>query len=197
MAERRMVIGLSGVPGSGKTTLLHLLLKDFPGEETLAYDRLHPGMSREQVEDWLRRGGDPNEMALDNLVAALKDLTLPGARSGSSSPILFESGFGRVHRASGAFIDFSVWIDTPLDVAMSRTVRVFLRNLERDPAPTAAAAFIPRLTRYMQDYPMLRRMYLAVSERGLASADLVINGTQAAEVSAALIKKALAERGVA
>jgi hypothetical protein len=80
---------------------------------------------------------------------------------------------------------------------MSRAVRVFLRNVELDPAPTAAAAFIPRLTRYMQDYPMLRRMYLVVSERGLASADLVIDGAQPAEVSAALVKKVLAERGVA
>jgi hypothetical protein len=35
-----------------------------------------------------------------------------------------------------------------------------------------------------------------VSERGLASADLVIDGTQPAEFSAALIKKALADRGV-
>jgi len=196
MVERRVVIGLSGVPSSGKTTLLHLLLRDFPGAKTLAYDRLHPGMSEQQVEDWLRRGGDPNEMALDNLVAALKDLTLLGASGGSRSPILFESGFGRVHRATGAFIDFSVWIDTPLDVAMSRAVRVFLRNVELNPSPTAAAEFIPRLTRYAQGYPMLRRIYLAVSERGLASADLVIDGTQPAEFSAALIKKALADRGV-
>jgi uridine kinase len=196
MVERRVVIGLSGVPGSGKTTLSRLLLQDFPGAETLAYDRLHPGISEQQVEDWLRRGGDPNEMTLDNLVAALKDLTLIGAGGGSRSPILFESGFGRVHRATGAFIDFSVWINTPLDLAMSRTVRVFLRNVELNPAPTAAADFIPRLTRYMRDYPMLRRMYLAVSERGLASADLVIDGTKPAEISVALIKKALANRGI-
>jgi len=197
MAERRVVIGLSGVPGSGKTTLLRLLLKDFPGAETLAYDRLHPGMSEQQVEDWLRRGGDPNEMALDNLVAALKDLTLLGAGGRSRSPVLFESGFGRAHKATGVFIDFSVWIDTPLDLAMSRAVQVFLRNVELNPAPTAAAEFVPRLTRYMQDYPMLRRMYLSVSERGLASADLVIDGAQPAKVSTALIKKALAERGIA
>ena len=65
-------------PAPAKTTLSRLLLKDFPGAKILAYDRLHPGMSEQQVEDWLRRGGDPNEMALDNLVAALKDLTQLG-----------------------------------------------------------------------------------------------------------------------
>jgi hypothetical protein len=117
MVERRVV--LSGVPGSGKTPLLHLLLNEFPGAETLGYDRLHPGMSRQRVEDWLRRGGDSNEMALDNLVAALKDLTRLGAGDGSRSPILFESGFGRVRRATGAFIDFRCG-STPLSVSPYR-----------------------------------------------------------------------------
>ena len=63
-------------PAPAKTTLSRLLLKDFPGAKILAYDRLHPRMSEQQVEDWLLRGG--NEMALDNLVAALKDLTQLG-----------------------------------------------------------------------------------------------------------------------
>src|SRR5262249_15319673 len=169
---------------------------DFPGAEILAYDRLHPGVSEKQVEAWLRRGGDPDELAVDNLVAAPKELTQPGAGGAAPSPILFESGFGRAHKATRAVIGFSVGIDTPLDVAMSRTVLVRLRNAELNAARTATAEFIPRLTRYMQDYPMLRRMYLAVSERGLASADFVIDGTQPAEASAALIKQALADRGV-
>jgi uridine kinase len=195
MVQRCTVIGLSGVPGSGKSTLSGLLLRELPSAKILSYDRFHPRMSNAQVEDWLERGGDPNEMALENLVAALKDLTL-GAGDGTRSPILFETAFGRAHRASGAFINFSVWIDTPLDIAMSRVTRVFLRNAELDPSPTAAADLIPRLSRYMVDYPMLRRMYVRVSETGKVSADLVVDGTPPAEEIAAQIAIALADRGI-
>jgi uridine kinase len=195
MVGRCTIIGLSGVPGSGKSTLSRLLLRDFPSAKILSYDRLHPRMSNAQVDDWLGRGGDPNELALDNLVAALRELTLETG-GGSRSPILFETAFGRAHRATGAFIDFSVWIDTPLDIAMSRVMRVFLRNVELDPSPSAAADLIPRLARYMQDYPMLRRMYASVAETGKASADLVVDGMPAAEQIAVQIAAALADRGV-
>jgi uridine kinase len=147
------------------------------------------------VDAWLKRGGDPNEMALDNLIAALNDLTR-ATGSGLATPILFETAFGRTHKASGAFIDFSIWIDTPLDIAMSRVMQVFLRNVELDPSPTAAAELIPRLSRYMQDYPVLRRIYARVSETGKASADLVVDGIPAADDIAAQIIAALAHRGI-
>ncbi len=195
MVQRCTVIGLSGVPGSGKSTLSRLLLRDLPSAKLLSYDRFHPRMSNEQVDAWLKRGGDPNEMALDNLIAALNDMTRV-TDDGSQAPILFETAFGRVHKASGAFIDFSIWIDTPLDIAMSRVLRVFLRNVELDPSPTAAADLVPQLSRYMQDYPMLRRMYARVAETGRASADLVVDGTPAAEDIAVQIAAALADRAV-
>ena len=195
MVQRCRVIGLSGVPGSGKSTLVRLLARDFPSAKILSYDRLHPRMSNEQVDDWLKRGGDPNELALDNLVAALRDLT-QSAGDGTHPAVLFETAFGRTHNATGAFIDFSIWIDTPLDIAMSRVVRVFLRNAELDPAPTAAGDLIPRLMRYMQDYPMLRRMYSRVTETGKASADLIVDGTPAAEDIADQIRTALAGRDI-
>jgi hypothetical protein len=46
------------------------------------------------------------------------------------------------------------------------------------------------------DYPMLRRMYVRVSETGKVSADLVVDGTPPAEEIAAQIAIALADRGI-
>jgi hypothetical protein len=75
-------------------------------------------------------------------------------------------------------------------------MQVFLRNVELDPSPTAATELITRLSCYMQDYPMLRRMYARVSETGKASADLVVDGIPAADDIAAQIIAALAHRGI-
>jgi len=78
---------------------------------------------------------------------------------------------------------------------MARANLCFLRNVEHNRSPTAAADFIPWLTRYMQDYPMLRRTYLAVSEKAAATAGLVIDGTLPAEAAAARIRKVLEQHG--
>jgi uridine kinase len=196
MPERSFVVGLSGVPGSGKTTLLKHLLRNCPQAEAVAYDRFHPGIDEQQIQDWIRRNGDPNEFALTALIGELDRLTAARPEGASGPLVLFETAFGRAHRATGAFIDFSVWIETPLDIALSRANLVFLDNVARSPKLNAAADFIPWLTRYMQDYPLLRRTYLTVSERGAASADLVIDGTLPPEPSAARVVKELVERGV-
>jgi hypothetical protein len=111
--------------------------------------------------------------------------------------VLFETAFGRTHRATGAFIDFLIWIDTPLDIALSRASLIFLESRQRDGAPNAAADFLAWLTRYMQGYPMLRTTYLALRERLAATADLVIDGSGSVETSVDTVRKALAARGVA
>jgi uridine kinase len=196
MAERAFVTALSGIPGSGKTTLLELLLRDYPQAQPVLYDRFDPGMTDEQIQAWFRRGGDPNEFTLSELIGELTRRTRMPPGATRRPLVLFETAFGRVHRATGAFIDFQIWIDTPLDLAMARANLAFLDNARRNPAPNAAADFMQWLTRYMQDYPILRRTYVAVSEQAAATADLVLDGTQPPEVLAASARAALAARGM-
>jgi uridine kinase len=196
MSEKPFVVGLSGAPGSGKTTLLKLLSRDYPRAEAVAYDRFHPGMDDQQIQEWVLRNGDPNEFPLTALIGELNRLTAARTEGASRPLVFFETAFGRVHRTTGAFIDFSIWIETPLDVALARANLVFLDNVARSTKPSAAADFIPWLTRYMRDYALLRRTYLTVSERAAASVDLVIDGIQPPEASAARVVSALIERGI-
>jgi uridine kinase len=187
---------LSGVPGSGKTTFMRLLQRDYGPAETVYYDRYHPGMTDEEINDWVARIGDPNEFALADLVAELTRQTQIRPGDGSGPLVLFETAFGRAHRATGAFIDFSIWIDTPLDIALSRASLVFLDSLQREQRPNSAAEFVAWQTRYMRDYPMLRTTYLALRERLSATADLILDGTGPVDASADTVRKALAARGL-
>jgi uridine kinase len=196
VTDRAFVIGLSGVPGSGKTTLMRLLQRDYGPAETVYYDRYHPGMTDEEINDWVARAGDPNEFVLADLVGELTRQTQIRPGDGRRPLVLFETAFGRAHRATGAFIDFLIWIDTPLDIALSRACLVFLEALQRDQRPNAAAEFVAWQTRYMRDYPMLRTTYLALRERLAATADLILDGTGSVEASVDTIRNALVARGM-
>ncbi len=192
MADKAFVLGLAGVPGSGKTSLLNLLLRDFSPAQAVYYDRFDPGMTDAEICDWVARTGDPNELMFSGLVDELKRQTKVQSYNPSRPLVLFETAFGRVHRTTGAFIDFLVWVNTPLEIALSRASLVFLDAVQSKQSTDAASEFIPWMTRYMRDYPMLRRIYLAMNAQMSSTADLILDGTQPAEILAESVKASIA-----
>jgi shikimate kinase len=198
MAVRPFVLALSGIPGAGKTTLTQAFRQRFGQIQVIYYDHFQTitQMTHAQVNDWFARGADPNEFDLARLVSELSRQTQPVESAERRPLLLFETPFGRLHRTTGAFIDFLVWVDTPLDVALARATLAFLNIAQRDRSPAAAGEFIKWQTQYMKNYPVIRPMYVAQREAISTSADLILDGAKPPDESVALIVAAIAERGI-
>ena len=110
--------------------------------------------------------------------------------------VLFETPFGRLHRATGAFIDLLVWVDTPLELALSRAILKFLVAAQSDQALNALPDFVRWQKQYLLNYEAVRPMYRAQQQALSLSADLTLDGSRPAEESANLIGKALAQHNI-
>jgi len=186
--SRPLVVGIAGAPGSGKTSLALALASRWSARR-LDYDRYQPltKLPLDEIRAWFARGGDPNEIDHSEIVADLEKEI--GTCLGVLSPLVFETPFGRLHRASGAFIDFLVWIDAPLDLALSRAMLAITEATRRRFEPTPE--FLDWQAQYLANYPFLREMYLVQSKRIAPGADLALDGEATLESWVARIETAL------
>lgn len=199
MSSKPLVLALSGLPGAGKSTIASLLTRRHAGARLVSFDKYQSltRLSQTQIRDWFARGANPDEVDHSEIVAELGRATGDEAGLPLCRLVLFETPFGRMHRATGAFIDLLVWIDAPLDLALSRAMLAVTRNAQRVTAPDAAREFINWQIQYLSFYPTVRAMYLAQCENVARDADLWIDGSGPPEAAVEIIDAALSSRGIA
>jgi uridine kinase len=117
--------------------------------------------------EWSQRGANFLEFdspgMWDAVELALKDETV--------SYIVLDYPFGRDHPRFSKVIDLSVFIDTPLDIAMARR---FLRDYTSDSEP--AEDRLRRLKSEMEYYVTKARHPYLDTYRHKETSDLVLNG---------------------
>lgn len=198
------VIGVAGAAGAGKSTLVRELLARLPRSSSIHIDH-YQRITRQPVDaivEWMERGADFDEFQIPVLgehlqrlragETVLDPLTLD--RIQPLDVVLFETHFGRAHRATGAQIDLMVWIETPLDVALARNVAAMLAPM-RLGAVTPTRDRLDLLDGYLQNYVRgVRRLAALQRERLRADADITLDGLLPPAELADAAHRAIAER---
>ena len=121
------VIAISSVTGGGKTTTINALMDRLPNAMALYFDDY--GFD-ENVDygKWLAGGGDYNEWDL----TALKNDLLEMIENPHIDYILLDYPFAYKNNQIKPYIDFAVYINTPLDVALVRQILRDMGNADGD-----------------------------------------------------------------
>lgn len=193
------LIAVSAPVGGGKTSLVRALARQLPDADVIHFDSYEELSERplEEMRRWLRRGGDIDELEVEALPEAIVGLRRgdsvlepgTGRRIRPAPYIVFETPFGRLHRATGEAIDFAIWIDTPLDVALARNLLELGRRHGDD------ADFVSWLRGYLESYlDGVRDMLEMQRQRVAPDADLVLDGARDLETNVRLARDAILSR---
>ena len=167
------VIAIAAVSGGGKTTVTKLLNQKCENSKALYYDDYDIN-GPDDIVNWIDGGGDPNEW---DLTPFIKDLDI--LLNETLDYIILDFPFSYKHDQVRKFIDYSIFIDTPLDIAMARRVI-------RDYGGSSAGNIIMDMNQYISRG---RRAYLSMLTNIKPDADLVVDGTlEASKVAEGIIE---------
>lgn len=155
-----LVIAIAAVSGGGKTTITKLLKQKLHNSKVLFFDD-YDFNGPDDIVDWIDNGGDPNEWDLTPLVKDLESILAEPL-----DYIIIDFPFSYKHSQVSKFIDFSVFIDTPLDIALARRV---IRDFKDSSTNTILFD--------MDNYIFRgRRAYLNMLKTIKPNADLIVDG---------------------
>lgn len=168
------LVGIAGYPGSGKSSLVAALAEAF-GEAPVVRMDDYEKMTRMPIaalERWMKDGADIDAFAFPRLEEQLRRL-----KASRGAFALFETQFGRAHRATGQLIDILIWVDTPLDVALARNVRATVSGLLREPNVDELPGRLRWLHGYLDNYlGIVRSLLVMQKERVLPGAEIIVDG---------------------
>jgi uridine kinase len=185
------VISVAAPPGGGKTTLARMICAKLPNAAIVHFDDYETFTKRNpgEIEAWLGRDAPFAEITAPKFGEDLARL-----RTGGASYVVVDAPVGRAYPATAAMIDFLIFIDTPLDVALARVIKAQAARAAQAGLP-AAQGFVTWLESYLDGYTRFtRRIYGIQRARVMPQADVILDGTLAPEQLVELAVAAIAER---
>lgn len=156
-----LVIAISAVSGGGKTTITKLLNQKLHNSKVLFFDE-YDFDGPDDIVNWVENGANHNEWNLTPLIEDLEVLITEPL-----DYIVLDFPFSYKHSQVSEFIDFSVFIDTPLDIALARRVI-------RDFRDSSTENILFDMENYISSG---RRAYLDMLNTIKPNADFIVDGT--------------------
>lgn len=206
------ITAVSGVSGSGKMTLVEKTAEHL-GAIALLFDSY--ASTSEYPRDlakWLQDGADFNAWKTPQLaqdVRALKrgqNIVSPvtGESISPNGIVLIEDPIGRARREMIDLIDFVVWLDIPLEVALARRllrhVNKYCRRIAEKRSDELTKEelidyFTESMNKFLHNYlDMHRGLYIALQEQVKPHCDLILDGCLPADELALQFAEVIKEK---
>ncbi|SDC12626.1 Uridine kinase [Pelagirhabdus alkalitolerans] len=156
-----LVVAIAGVSGGGKTTITNYLNDKLINSKVISFDD-YDFDGPYDIIDWIDNGANYNEWNLDPLIQDIKMALVEPL-----DYILLDYPFAYKHMKTSTLIDLTIYIDTPLDIAMAR-------RLIRDYKNSSTENILFDMENYISRG---RRGYLEMLKTIKPNSDIIVDGT--------------------
>jgi len=125
MNEKTKIITIAAVSGGGKTTITERLAQEIKSSKALYFDSYKFDNCPADICKWIDGGANYDEWVLTPLIADIQHLL----QNSNLDYIIVDYPFAYLNREMRELIDVTIFMDTPLDIAMARRI---LRDFKED-----------------------------------------------------------------
>jgi uridine kinase len=163
-SKKTFVIAIAAVSGGGKTFITEKINKQFSSCKALYFDD-YDFEGPESICQWVEKGSNYNVW---NLQPLIKDIEMIiNDQENHIDLLILDYPFAKKHDLMNTYIDYTFFIDTPLDIALSRRI---LRDFKKHS--------IDELESELTDYMLnSRKAYLDMLKRIKPNSDYRIDGS--------------------
>ena len=158
------IFAVNAISGGGKTTTTRELQKRLPNAKALYFDdrNYDSDSGIDDTVEWINAGADVNLWDLRRLADDIDKL-----KRENPDFIILDYPFGYRHNLIGPYLNYSVYIDTPFDIALARRI---IRDYDKE---TVISIFDDM--KYYLEYG--RNAYLYGLDEIREKADLLVDGS--------------------